>query len=337
MTRTDQAEDIRTAALSMWGTFCRRLLPGTLRRMSLWKGIPRGWLPELTEDVQQELAVDAIECAGEIVELLPMQRHRRWMRLAARWIHHHWLTHRGEPAPPEEPLAPAELPTDQLPPLPQVVVLGNGRTNVAATAAALGHGRREVRRQATRWAELAGRDGAYHAFWRRRTAEALTGLAADLLRERGHLWLVARPRPAPAPAHRLRRLRRLVPRFVVQPSTAVERSILRRWTKNPDLGAAAPRQLLEDAVKLAPQHAAAWLWLFEACIGDGELGRAAIALRSARRLAEPDRTPVLLARARLLEMRGRWPAASALLQRAARRWPHDQPLQRWCQRLITPW
>jgi hypothetical protein len=189
-------------------------------------------------------------------------------------------------------------------------MLQNGRANLAATAAAAGRGRRAVRRELQHWADHAGRDGAYHGFWRRRAAEALTGLAADLLRERGRLWLAPRPRPTPAPDHRLRRLRRVASRFVVQPGTLDERRRLRRWTKAPRLGPEAPRQLLEDAVALAPHDTAAWLWLFEACLDADDRSGAAHALRQARRLAEPERMPLLLARARLLEARGRWPAAT---------------------------
>ncbi|MCU0863872.1 MAG: hypothetical protein MUC36_08780 [Planctomycetes bacterium] len=339
MKRRPQDESARSAALAMWEVFCRQILPGTLRRIMVWKSVPRARLPELLAEVQQELAVDTLEHA-ELIATLPLRsRHLRWMRLASRWLYRHWQVRRQEPALAEEPATsnpPTELVPTDLPPVPSVVLLQNGRTNLAASAAVSGRGRREVGRELRRWAEAVGRDGAYHGFWRRRTAEALTGLAADLLRDHGRVLLAPRPRAAPDPDHRLRRLRRLASRFVVQPGTRDERSTLRRWTKAPRLGPDAPRQLLEDAVALAPHDTAAWLWLFEACLGDGDLRAAARALRQARLLGEPERMALLLARARLLEARGRWPAACALLQRARQRWPHDQVLARWCARLIAP-
>jgi hypothetical protein len=65
------------------------------------------------------------------------------------------------------------------------------------------------------------------------------------------------------------------------------------------------------------------LWLFEACFVESDLRAAAAALRQGRQLAVLPGLAMVLARARLLEARDRWPAAQALLRRAAARRPRD--------------
>jgi hypothetical protein len=210
---------------------------------------------------------------------------------------------------------------------PNVVVMGNGRLNLTASAASERKEARRLRQELEILATELGCDAQYLTFWRLRLAEALTGLAADLLRDRGAVRLVARHRPAPDPRGRLRRIRRIATHFRARTSTREVRAVLRDWVRRPRLDAHAPRRLLEHATSLHPTAAATWLWLFEACLAEDDLGAASRAIRKGH-LAGADRVAITLARARLLEARDQWPAAAALIRRARNRWPHDARLAR---------
>lgn len=318
----------RVEALALLEDFTKRILPGAIRRIAAWKGIRRGQIPDLTDELRQELAVDCLLHADTVVRLPAPERHARWMRAAERWIYHHRVGRCKNTVMPDAPLA-ARSPAAETDPVsrPSVVVMGNGRLNLSATAAS---GRKEARRLRQELEMLAtelGCDEQYLAFWRLRLAEALTGLAADLLRDRGAVRLIARQRPAPDPRGRLRRIRRIAAHFRVRASTREVRSVLRDWVRRPRLDAHAPRRLLEHATGLHPAAPGAWLWLFEACLVEADLGAALRAIRKGRRLGA-DRIAITLARARLLEARDRWPAATALIRRARERWPHDARLAR---------
>lgn len=326
---------VRARALTLLHGFCARLLPGTVRRIAAWKRLPRAGLRELEAEVAQELAVDCLEHARQIVALPPAARHARWMRAAERWIYRQRVARRGCELGPD--LAAPAIPAAAAPPpgLPELVALGNGRSNLTATAARTGVRVRTLQRRLGTLARELGCDAAHDAFWRRRLVEALTGLAVDLLRDRGGLLLLPRPRPAPDPAARRQRLRRLQARFQVRPATLPERTLLRRWVRADRLDGSAPRQLLVAALQLDPGHAAAWLWLFEACVAGSDLRAAAQALRRARQLAAPPRLAVALARARLLEARGRTGRALAALGRAAQRWPGERALAAVAAQLVA--
>jgi len=198
--------------------------------------------------------------------------------------------------------------------------MGNGRSNLAASALQNGQRLEVLQGKLERVVARAGRGPDYHEFWRARLAEALVGLAADLLLDRGALHVLPRARRCPDPRGRLRRIRAIVSRFHVLPSTIDVRRAARPWVRRPRLDGDAPLLLLEEAVRLLPFAPGAWLWLFEAHVAAGHLRSAVRALRRCRSCGG-ERAAILLARARLLEARGRWPAAIALLRRAARRWP----------------
>jgi tetratricopeptide (TPR) repeat protein len=253
------------------------------------------------------------------------------MRHAERWVYRYRLSlcGRGQAGEPDDQPAPAAAaePPPALPATEAVVSLANGRCNLTASAARSGRNLRSMRKQLDEVAGRLGRDAEYLGFWRARLGEAMTGLAADLLRDRGLVSLLVRERARPDPRARLRRIRRLAARFQVRRATIAERRAMSCWMRRPRLDDSAPRRLLEQAVALCPQQASAWLWLFEACFAAGDLAAAARAIRACRRRAPGPRGSIALARARLLEARGRWPAAIALLRRARARWPREVRLR----------
>ncbi|MEO6595389.1 MAG: hypothetical protein ABIP94_11610 [Planctomycetota bacterium] len=324
---------LRYAALALLETFSLRVLPGILRRIAQWKHIHHNALPDLLDDLRQELALDCLLHPETVVHATTRQRHARWMRLAERWVYHQRFGRRRI----EEisPLMAAPPPTSSPPPsVPDVatIPMGNGRINFAASAVGNRTKMKDMQEQLELVASRLGRDGSYHSFWRTRLAEALTGLAADLLRDRGVVRLLQQPRSLPDPRGRLRRIRRIGTRFHVRSSTLDERRVVRYWVQPRQLGAGAPRRLLEHSTQLCPTKASTWLWLFEAHVLERNLPAAIQAIRECRRLPATHRVGVALARARLLEVRGRLPAATALLRRAQRRWPRER---RWC--LVPAW
>jgi len=327
----DASEQMRRAeALALLEVFTKRILPGAIRRIAAWKGITRGQIPDLTDEVRQELAVDCLSHTDTVVQLPTAQRHARWLRTAERWIYHHRVGRSKNTAMPDTPLparSHAVAAEADLASRPNVVVMGNGRLNLAASAASDGKEARRLRKELELLATELGCDEQYLAFWRLRLAEALTGLAADLLRDRGAVRLLARHHPAPDPRGRLRRIRRIAAHFRVRATTREVRAVLCHWVRRPRLDAHAPRRLLEHSTGLHPTAAAPWLWLFEACLAEADLGAALRAIRKGR-FAGADRIAITLARARLLEARDQWPAATALIRRARDRWPRDARLAR---------
>ncbi len=315
--------------LTLAQAFVERQLGWTVRRVVAWRRLPRNRVQELAADVAQELALDALQHT-ELLRTMPeSDRCRRWHRLAERWLYHERM-HSGRLSSGQEPEARAVTPPEDsvavydLPVAPEAMVrLGNGRTNYRVTAEQTGTNPRTLKRRLDHWADRHGRGGSFLCFWQARAAEAMTGLAADLLQQQASLTLVRRRRQRPSPEARLRRLRRIARRFPVRPSTRATRALLRPWLRWADLHTFRPRPLLESALLLAPQATATWLWLFEANLVEGDLGAALAAIRSARRLATPTPREHVLARARVLEARGRLAAAAALLRRARCRWPAD--------------
>jgi hypothetical protein len=297
----------RTTALTQLAMFQTCLLPTTVRRIAAWKQLSRACLSDLLDDVRQELAVDCLEHAPQIVGLAVRDRHQRWMRIAERWIYHQRIAYRWQRTrlghddalvPP-----PSLLP---LPTPPRFESLQNGRLNRAATATRAGRKLRELTAELEGFAWQLGHDDDHHGFWCRRAAEALTGVAADLLRARGGLHLIA-AWPEPDVDRRLQRVR---------------------------LDTTAPRRLLAAARALRPDHAAVWLWTFEAELDAGQLPAAGTALRQARACVGCPPLAQLRARARLLEARGRLAAAARLLQRGRRRRPRDAALAGVVQTLL---
>lgn len=324
MSRT---ESDRSTALKLLSQFQRRILPGALRRIASWKNIPRTLLRDWLDDVLQELAVDCLEHAGAIVGMPERERHARWMRRAEKVIYRHRRNLASQQLTVEEPALPIWAPQDDDPvQIPPLVTLNNGRPNVTASIRAAGIARRDLRRQLDVLATRLGWDVEQQSFWQARVVEALTGLAADLLQEQGAVRLLDPP-PAPDLDRRRARLHRLAGRFPVQPCTQPVRRALRPWGRRRNNAGITPRALLEQAVALQPESLPAWLWLFEACCSERDPGAALRALRSARELREPPRAAVVLARARVLEMRGKVGAAIGLLRRSANRWPRDTKIR----------
>ena len=329
MTATDDGEGARALALAHWRMFCRRALPGTLRRIAAWKGVPPQSFRDLLDDVAQEIAADCLEHAAVIAALPLEARHARWMRLMERMIYQDRFAARRRRGGDLAECAGPGLATDwaTIAGAPaELDLLVNGRCNLARTAAAAGVPRRRLRLQLDEVARRCGADGEQRAFWRRRLAEALAGLAADLLRRDERVCLAQRARRPPDVARRQQRLRRLATHFPRHAATRRERALIRRWTCAWRFEPGAPAELLAAATALAPDNAAAWAWRFEAGIADGDLAAAARALRAARVLPTLPPATAVLARARLREARGDRRGAVRLLARARRRQPHDRVL-----------
>lgn len=325
--------DPRQTALRLLVAFCEGPLHPTVWRSAAWKGIDKSQVQDVLADVVQELAVDVLADPERSINLPERERHRRWMQIAERWIYQrqrqsrlasreHLLDLSSLPAPTLR----AE-PTSSVP-APTPVKLANGRLNLSATARGAGLSLPATRDRIEELAWLAGCDEDHAEFWRRRTAEALTGIAADLLQLHAGVSLLPTRRRAPDLQARLQRLRRIRQRLAVRPATRRVRSLLRHCLHAAKRQRLEPRRLLEDATHLMPDSTAAWLWLFEACVADGDLTAAARAIRRARQRARPTARAQALARARLLEARGRFDCARDLLLRASRRSPRDGVLQR---------
>ena len=314
----------RAEALALLEQFAAQLLPGVLRRIAVWKGIPPKQLAELRDDVLQELRVECLLRADELLSMDARGRHARWMRLTERTVYR-LGRHARRCTPLDDQHVAADATDGSVAvQLPKLITLHNGRANVAESARAAGLGRRAMRERLDRLAADLGWDDDRRRFWEARAAEALTGLAADLLRAQNATTELDTP-PAPDLDARRARLRRLARRFPVQPSTLVARRALQPWIRRPRPDP-APRTLLEHATALAPDRATGWLWLFEAL--DGAAARAAAALRRASRCADLERAGLVLARARLLQRRGQHARALGVLARARARRDPDGRLQR---------
>ncbi len=320
----------RAAALALVEEFCRRLLPGALRRLRAWKSIPSCLLAQHREDVEQELYMDGLEHTGAVLTLPPRERHARWMRVAERTLYRlRRHERRCQPLVEEPPSAASDdgAPTIDL---PVIVPLENGRANVAESARRAGLGRRSLRRRLDEAAAQLGWGDVQRRFWQARAAEALTGLAADLLRAQRAVHELDDARAVDL-SRRHRRLRQIAQRFPVQPSTLRVRRALQPWLRTGQASSPPPQALLARAVELAPQRAAGGLWLFEAACAARDPAAAAAALGRARRCDDAARAALLLARARLLELRGRFDDAGSRLRRAARRRDPDRRLHRALQ------
>ena len=306
--------------------FTTALLPGVLRRIGAWKGISAPQLAELRDDVLQELRVHCLLRADELLALDARDRHARWMQVAERTVYR-LRRHLRRSAPLAEDEYAAAAPDHQATvQLPALVTLHNGRANVAESARTAGLGRRAMRDRLDRIASELGWDDDRRRFWEARAAEALTGLAADLLRAQGAIAELDAP-PPPDLCARRARLRRLAQRFPVQPSTLVARRALQPWIRRPRPDP-PPRALLEGATALAPERAAGWMWLFEALEGADTHPAAAAALRRASRCADVQRSGLVLARARLLQRRGQTARALGVIGRASARRDPDGRLRR---------
>lgn len=327
--RTDP--DCRNLALRQLRHFAERVLPGTVRRIISWKGLPRPEAEDLIDEVTQELSIDCLQRGAAFVALPQKLRHSRWMRLTERWIYRNrvrWLQRGPLHEPDELPGSP------ELPEHPEDLLarhgfqrLRNGRCNVRGSSRGLHRAVATVKNRLLLLAYENGMPPDQDRFWQRRAGEALVGLAADLLQDAGELWLLPRRRSRPDPAGRLRRIRQLHNRVPLLASTQATRLALRAYARHTPSNPIEPAALLRTATTLCPESKAAWAWLAEACLVAGDLRGAMHAVRGARRHRAP-RASVLLLRVRLLEQRRRFVAAEHLLQRALRRWPREQGLQR---------
>jgi hypothetical protein len=328
----DSRPDHRETALAALTGFGERLLPGMLRRVMRWRGLSRFELRDLHEDILQELRLDCLEHAAEICRLTPRERHARWFRLAERWLYHYRLRGNTEPLDADRPPVAAAVPGGIGQPVEVELALGgvtaattrqlldglrthdNGRCHVSATARRLSISPRRLRRTWNSIARALGFDEEFLTFWRRRLAEAMAGLAADLLRDADRTRLLHRPRQCPDPRGRLRRIRRIQDELSILPLPPELRSALALVRaadlRDPEL----PARVLATAEQLAPDLLALAAWRFEATLAVGDLRGAAKSLRRARALGLR-RTASSLARARLHEARGRWNLAQALLRR----------------------
>jgi hypothetical protein len=326
-----ETDSDRTKALDLLTIFQARILPGAIRRISAWKGISSPLMREWQEDISQELILDCLEHAQTVLRLSERGRHTRWMRTAERTIYRQRrllaLQRTGDEeaiqAPPDQPLAP-ELEIE----VSKITTLSNGRANVIASIESTGHPRRQIRHKLDVLAKKLGWDEERQNFWQARVGEALTGLAADLLREQHPIQTSNAAHKPLNKAKRHSRLRQLARRFPVQPSTLLVRRALQPWIRGSPQPCVDPRTLLEVAVSLQPTASASWLWLFEACCYSGDFARALTSLRAASQIPNAARAPVLLGRARLLEARGHYQRGVRLMQRAAQRWPSEGLLTR---------
>lgn len=315
-------------ALAAFAPFARAILPSTVRRIAAWKKLPPGACGDLIAELRQELSLDCLGDPHGVLALSPLERHQRWMRLAERWVHAQ-LRHSsfrasatvtpdeigcGDPDP-DEGDAVAEGPA-----LP-AARCRNGRLNLAEAARAGGCTYYAIRRQvAALRAEVAAAEQT--AFWRRRVAEALTGLGADLLQLAEAVHCVAGGDHRPDPEGRLRRLRRLMRRLPRWSLNSAAAQAARRLAQRRPTALPTPLELLAAATELDPASSAAWLWRFEAHLAAGQLHAAAVALRRARAASPRRRNACTLARLRLCEAHRGLPVAMARLERAVRRHPN---------------
>lgn len=322
-------------ALSLLDQFSDRILPGFLRRQVQWKNLPSDWRHELLTELRHSLAVDCLEQPEAVCDLDPRQRHSRWFRLLEREVRasRQRLSHRIDHGTPLDELpAAATLATPELYDLLELVPSAlkrlladglehEGRGGMRGTAARLGICRTRVRRMWVRLAERLGYDGEFLAFWQKRLAEAALGLAADLLRHGGGLRLLPGNRPQPDLQRRRQRVRGIGSHVRMRP---LPPELMRSMAQVRKVGRAAAGvdhavRLLELAAQLSPFDPAVPLWRFEAAMLQDDHALAVRCLRRAQGLGG-EGVRVLLARARLLEARGRDIAAQRLLSRGVQRY-----------------
>ncbi|MHC5063557.1 MAG: hypothetical protein ACYTG5_06245 [Planctomycetota bacterium] len=326
-------------ALSCLQGFKSRSLPALQRRLACWKGLQSRRHADVLEDLLQELALDCLENSALILKLEERERHSRWFRLLQK--KHYQLRLRSArrcevreeldrlPASSEggpnweEQLEALDLHPDLLDGITILrergVHLKNGRLNLERSSSQTGLSRDSIRRL---WRELSsalGYDREYRNFWQRRLAEALLALAADQLLEAGSLHIDgSRERRPPASARSLRRVLGIRDSLASLPQEKGMRNLLAGLggARKPD--PIDPRPLLDLAARLRPEDAKIASWRFEAAIAYGDTEGAVAALRRARELGSSG-VPMVLARARLAESRGRFQVAIGILRRARER------------------
>jgi hypothetical protein len=333
----DEVGPMRELALLALASFTERLLYGQIRRHGRCARATTERRRQLHAEIQQELRADCVEHAAEILSLPIRERHSRWFRMAERWL---YREHRsascgddGDQADIRSPdgflallRAEAERMAEQ--------ALGSAaydrptdqRDSVSSFARRVGLSRTDARDVWAQTATQIGYDEAYFAFWRRRLAEALTGLAADRLRDSGRLCLLPRRRAKPDPMTRSRRVQRIVERLRVAPQPHDIRKALAMLQRRRAIHRRSPAELLAAAARLDPKSPTIELWRFESAMADNDMLAAARALRRARRRSA-DPVAVALSRARLAAMRRGHAAGRAILARAIERHPSDERLR----------
>jgi hypothetical protein len=319
-------------ALAHLSQFAEQQLPLAVLRIARWRGLPSSELADLRQELHQELVVDCLERAPLLLALPDSVRIGRWLRRIEHWVYHHRLTWANRqpqhdletlPDPGPAPILAGD-PLDDL----ELVFCGNGRVNLAATRARTGRDERDLRRRLREIATDLGHDEAAARFWRLRASEAFVGLGADLLRSTSGLRLLGSGQRPPDLARRLARLRRLARRVPRGGPMRRVRALLLRWRQRHRSGQPFDaREALEAALAMAPERAPGWLWLAEAHLLAGQRWAALQAIRSARLCPHCPHGAQILARARVLEARGRFAAGLALVRRAALRWPSNRALR----------
>jgi hypothetical protein len=336
------------AELDCLEQFYRLAMPAAVRKLRQWQGLSRTHHSDLVDDLAQEVAADFVAHRATLEAMPRDARHERWLRLLGR---SHYRLRGRELASAQRTdtdvdkiAIEVEEMTQQRPPLPSSdakfaaavlqhgVHLKNGRLNELITAHSIGLTPLQFRRRGEQL--VAALQGTrVIEFWRRRLVEALLGLAADVLRDRACVLICGEgTRNRPDPHARLQRVLRIRERLRFLPVDIALRRVLLRYGKGRrDL--LDPHRALDSALELAPRAPHAHLWRFELAVARADLARAAQALRMARACGA-DAVAVVLARARLLEVRGHEAAARALLRRARQR-VHDARLDLSLTRLCA--
>jgi hypothetical protein len=338
----------RDVALGHLAAFEQRGLGACLRRIRAWPSLQPSARADLVAELSQELTVDCLENAEELATLGEDGCFRRFAAAVHR--HHYRLCVRDqrlripadrapEPRVPPPSAAVAEHLEDGLVPrlMRGASHLRNGRLCARSTQSALGVGRRTLQAMLQKVADAGGLDHDHVEFWRRRLVEALCMIAAARLRADGtvRLWEDRARRDFHAEAFRAR-LARIRESLVARPLDPDLRAVLQTCTaKGDDVCGLPPRALLDLAERLDPTDPTLLSWRFELEIADGDLGAASLCL-TALRHRDTDRRRLTLARARLLEARGRVDAARALVRRASSRCRGTDPRLIACADALGP-
>jgi hypothetical protein len=337
----------RDVALGHLAAFEQRGLGACLRRIRQWSILKPSARADLVAELSQELAVDCLENADEIAGLgeegcfrrFAAAVHRHHYRLRVRDQRLRVATERApEPRVPPPSLVVAELEAETIPRLLQGAEhLRNGRLCARSTQLALGVGRRTFQRILERAADAGGLDHDQVEFWRRRLVEALCMVAAARIRADGaaRLWNDDARRDFHAEAFRAR-LAGIRSALCARPLDPEVRAVLTACAANgrriQDLPA---RELLALASRLDATDRDVLSWRFELEILDGDLLAAARCLAQLRH-RDHDRNRLALARARLLEARGRIDTARALIRRAILRCRGTDPRLAACADALGP-